>query len=518
MTNKQEKPVMLMILDGWGLGPKNDHNAVHKAHTPNLNHLMQHYPHTVIHAASEAVGLPPHTMGNSEVGHINIGAGRTVYQSLMRVNVAIKDGSFFKNEVLLKAIAQVKAHQSNLHLMGLVSEGPVHSHFDHLLALLKMAKDNGITKVFVHAFMDGRDTPPDSGQGFMQRLVDFMQQEGVGQVATIVGRYWAMDRDKNYDRVQRAYEAMVEGRGVQERDPVEAIARSYAQGPDHFDEFIEPMVMVDEQQHPVGLIKDNDAVIFFNFRPDRAKEMTYAFTQEAFEGFSRKNRPSTLFVKMTQYAQDLTENVVFGPTRLEKTLGEVLADHELPQLRIAETEKYAHVTHFFNGATDEIFPLEERQLIPSPKEVEGKYERKPEMSAFTITDTLLPLLAEDRFKVIVLNFANCDMVGHTGVMEAAVKAMEAVDTNVGRIVKSVLDKNGTVIITADHGNAEEMMNDEGKAVTQHSTNDVPLILVSNEAHDWKLMEGSLGDIAPTILHLLHISKPPQMTGHSLIVE
>lgn len=518
MPDKQEKPLMLMILDGWGLGPKNEHNAIYKARTPNLDHLMKHYPHTIIHAAGEAVGLPPRTMGNSEVGHINIGAGRTVYQSLMRINVAIQDGSFFKNDVLLKTMDHVKTHQSSLHLMGLVSEGPVHSHFDHLLALLKMAKNHGLKKVFVHAFMDGRDTPPDSGKGFMQNLVAFMQREGVGRVGTISGRYWAMDRDKNYDRVKRAYEAMTEGKGTLATDPVEAIAGSYALGPDHYDEFIEPIVMVDRDQKPLGLIQNDDAAVFFNFRPDRAKQMTYAFTQKDFKGFERQSCPQTFFTKMTRYAEDLGDNVVFGPMHLEKTLGEVLADYQLPQLRIAETEKYAHVTHFFNGATDEIFPLEERKLISSPKDVEGKYERKPEMSAFAITDTLLPLLAEDRFKVIILNFANCDMVGHTGVMEAAVQAMEAVDTNVGRIVKSMLEKNGVVIITADHGNAEKMTDTNGKAVTQHSINDVPLILVGHEVQDFKLKEGSLGDIAPTLLDLLEIPKPPQMTGHSMIVK
>lgn len=518
MSTSQEKPLMLMILDGWGIGQAGKQNAIEQARTPNLDHFMKTYPHTVIQAASEAVGLPPETMGNSEVGHINIGAGRTVYQSLMKINNAIATGAFYQNEVLQKGINHVKHADSTLHLLGLVSEGPVHSHMSHLFALLKLAKDQGVTKVMVHAFMDGRDTPPDSGKGYMQKLVDYMNELGIGQVATISGRYWAMDRDKNYDRVKRAYEAMVDGRGQQEQDPIEAIAKSYAKGPEYFDEFIEPVVITDSTGQPLSRIQDHDCAIFFNFRPDRAKQLAYALEMENFREFERTRRPKLLLIKMTQYAQDLNENVVFGPTALKHTLGEVLADHQLPQLRIAETEKYAHVTHFFNGATDEVFPLEERRLIASPKDVAGKYEKKPEMSAYSITSELLPLIAAKKYKVIILNFANCDMVGHTGELSAAIKAMEAVDENVGKIVEAMLEQDGTVIITADHGNAEEMLDAAGKVVTKHSTNDVPLILIGKETGHLSLSQGTLGDIAPTMLDLLSIAPPQEMTGHSLICK
>jgi 2,3-bisphosphoglycerate-independent phosphoglycerate mutase len=507
------KPLLLMILDGWGEHPHSDHNAISRAATPNMTRLSREYPCTQLDASGMAVGLPDGQMGNSEVGHLNIGAGRIVYQDLTRITKAIQDGSFFRNEVLLDCMAKTKASGGALHLAGLLSDGGVHSHNTHLYALLEMAAKQGIRDVFVHCLLDGRDTPPKSGEEYLAQLKAALERIGTGRIATVIGRYYAMDRDKRWDRVEKAYDAMVLGDGLEFASAKFAIDQSYLDGVT--DEFVLPSVIV-EGGEPVGRVKDGDGFIFFNFRSDRAREISRAFTDPDFDGFARKRWPQLAsYVCMTVYDETFDLPVAFAPVELKNILGEVLGRSGLKQLRIAETEKYAHVTFFFNGGNETPFPGEERILIPSPREV-PTYDKKPEMSARLVTEELLRWLEEDKFDFIVLNFANADMVGHTGKLTAAVKAIEAVDECVGRIVEKVLERKGCALITADHGNAETMVDEKGGPHTAHTTEPVPFILVDDTRKDAALKTGILADIAPTVLNLLGVPKPSEMTGKSLL--
>lgn len=508
-----KKPVMLMILDGFGISPNKEGNAVAAANKPNYDRLFNKYPHTELQASGLEVGLPEGQMGNSEVGHLNIGAGRIIYQELTRITKEIKEGTFFTNKALVKAMDEAKENNTSLHLMGLLSNGGVHSHIDHLKGLLELAKKKGLQKVYVHAFMDGRDVAPSSGKEFIVELENAMKEIGVGEIATISGRYYAMDRDNRWERVELAYNAMVLGEGEKASSAVEAIEKSYHDN--KTDEFVLPTV-IEEDGHPVSRIKDGDSVIFFNFRPDRAREITRAIVDTDFAGFERPNM-NTFFVCLTTYDVTIKNvNVAFKPQSLENTLGEYLSSKGKSQLRAAETEKYAHVTFFFNGGVEEANDGEDRLLVPSPKV--ATYDLQPEMSAYELTDKLLSKIDEDRYDLIVVNYANPDMVGHTGVMEAAVKAVEAVDTCVGKVVDKILSKGGAAIITADHGNAEYMWDANTEStVTAHSTNPVPFMVVGEELKDAKLKEdGRLSDIAPTILDMMNLEKPEQMTGHSLI--
>ena len=497
-----KRPLMLMILDGWGIESPGECNAVTCAKTPNYCRLLKEYPHTRLETSGEAVGLPAGQMGNSEVGHLNIGAGRVVYQDLTRIDLAVRTGELSTNPVLRKAVSNVKNKQTALHLLGLLSDGGVHSHLQHLYGLLEMAKQAGVERVFIHAFLDGRDVPPASAREYIGALEHKLRELGVGQVATLGGRYWGMDRDKRWERVEKHYRILVEGTGVKADSALSAVERSYAASVT--DEFVEPTVIVDEQGDPRGLIQDGDSVIFFNFRADRAREITRAFVDQDFEGFTRRKRPQVYFVCLTQYDVTIPAPVAFPPQKLTNTLGEVLAQHGLKQLRIAETEKYAHVTFFFNGGVEAANPGEERILIPSPKV--ATYDLQPEMSAYEVTTRVVQEIEANQYAVIILNFANADMVGHTGDLEC-----------LGQVVKAVLAQNGAVIITADHGNVEEMREPKtGEPCTAHTTNPVPLILVDPEYRGIELLPGSLQDIAPTMLRLLGIPQPVEMTGRSLI--
>lgn len=502
-----KKPVLLMILDGWGIALADKTNAAAMAKTPNLDSYFANYPHTTLEASGKAVGLPAGQIGNSEVGHLNIGAGRIIYQSLTRIDKAIEDGDLYKNEVLGRVMDETKQAGKALHLLGLLSDGGVHSHIEHLLALICMAKVKGLTKIYVHAFLDGRDVGPKTALEYIHELEDGMAQLGVGKIATVSGRYYAMDRDKRWERVERAYKALVLGEGGKAASAAAGVEASYAAGVT--DEFVEPFTVdgVD------GKITAGDGVIFFNFRPDRAREITRALHDEDFPYFARPEgaRPVN-YVCMTQYDATITAPVAFPPEEIKDTLGEVLAQHGLHQLRIAETEKYAHVTFFFNGGVEAPNTNEERILIPSPKV--ATYDLQPEMSAEEVTQALLAELDKDKFDAIILNFANPDMVGHTGVLSAAITAMEKVDDCAGRIVRKVLSLGGSVCITADHGNLEKMAESDGSPNTAHTTNPVPFILVSEE--QYKLHNGILADIAPTLLQLLNIEQPADMTGKSLI--
>lgn len=509
------RPLMLMILDGWGINPNAENNAVTQARTPNLDTLLASYPNAEMLTSGMAVGLPDGQMGNSEVGHLNIGAGRVVYQDLTRITKAIQDGDFFTNPVLLDCLAKTRAAGGRLHLSGLLSDGGVHSHNTHLYALLELAKREGIKDVFVHAILDGRDTPPKSGIDYLAQLEAEISRIGVGSVATVMGRYWAMDRDNRWERVERAYNAIVRGEGAGKSSSADAIEASYAA--DVTDEFVEPAIIIRDGA-PLGKLRDGDGFIFFNFRSDRAREITRALALADCPGFGRENRPSLAsYVCMTEYDATFGLTIAFGPEELKNILGDVLGRAGLRQLRIAETEKYAHVTFFFNGGIEEPFPLEERCLIPSPKEV-ATYDLKPEMSAYLVTDELLRRLESDAYDVVIVNFANADMVGHTGILEAAKKAVEAVDTCVGKIVTKVREKGGAVIITADHGNAEMMADETGGPHTAHTNGPVPLILVDDNRKGAKLRAGTLADIAPTMLEILGISQPAEMTGKSLIAK
>lgn len=509
-----KKPVMLMILDGFGIAEKSEGNAVALAKKPNFDRLVKEYPNTQLQASGMAVGLPEGQMGNSEVGHLNIGAGRIVYQELTRITKSIEDGDFFENEALMKAMKNAKENNASLHLMGLLSDGGVHSHIDHLKGLLEFAKKEGLQKVYVHAFMDGRDVPPSSGKEFIIKAEEIMKEVGVGQIATVSGRYYAMDRDNRWERVQLAYNAIVLGEGEKASSAVEAIENSYHD--EKTDEFVLPCV-IEEDGHPTATIKNGDSVVFFNFRPDRARELTRAINDKEFAGFKRETLNLT-FVTMTQYDKTLEGvNIAFKPQTLVNTLGEYVSSKGLEQLRIAETEKYAHVTFFFNGGVEKENPGEERKVIPSPKV--ATYDLKPEMSAYEVTDELLNRLDQDKYDMIILNFANPDMVGHTGVVKAAVKAIEAVDECLGKIVDKVLEKDGTVFITADHGNAEtEIDFSTGNPFTAHTTNPVPFVWVSNNINGRTLKSGKLADIAPTMLNVMNLEVPKEMTGECLITE
>ena len=505
-----KKPLILMILDGWGINPNPSHNAVALAKTPHLTKYLAEYPHVAIRTSGMAVGLPDGQMGNSEVGHLNLGAGRVVYQELTRVTKSVLDGDFFTNPVLLDCIAKVKASGGRLHLSGLLSDGGVHSHNSHLYALLELAKRQGLAEVFIHCLLDGRDTPPQSGAGYLAELEAEIARIGVGTIATVMGRYYAMDRDNRWDRVEKAYNAIVCGEGEPRASAIEAIERSYAAGV--HDEFVVPAVVAGN-----ATLNDGDGFIFFNFRSDRAREITRAIALDGFEGFERRCRPKLAgYVCLTEYDATFGLPIAFAATGLTNILGAVLADAGLKQLRIAETEKYAHVTFFFNGGVETPFPGEDRALIPSPKEV-ATYDHKPEMSAYQVTDELLARLESDIYDVVILNFANCDMVGHTGVEAAAIKAVETVDACAGRIVARVQEMGGAVLITADHGNAEQMADENGAPFTAHTTNPVWLVLVDDSRKEVTLREGGrLADVAPTMLKMLGLAQPLEMSGESLL--
>ncbi len=496
-----------MILDGWGLAPAGSTNAAAMARTPNLDEFFANYPHTTLQASGRAVGLPAGQIGNSEVGHLNIGAGRIIYQSLTRIDKAIENGELLQNPVLEQVMDQILAAGKALHLLGLLSDGGVHSHIEHLLALLRMAKAKGLQHVYVHAFLDGRDVGPKTALTYIAQLEATMHEIGVGQLATVSGRYYAMDRDKRWERVERAYNVIVGRADKTAASAAAGVEASYAAGVT--DEFVEPFAVAGVP----GAVKAGDGVIFFNFRPDRAREITRALHDEDFTYFARPAdvRPVN-YVCMTQYDATIDAPVAFPPEEIADTLGEVLAKHGLAQLRIAETEKYAHVTFFFNGGVEAPNAGEERILIPSPKV--ATYDLQPEMSAKEVTQALLAELDKDKFDAIILNFANPDMVGHTGVLSAAIAAMEKVDDCAGRIVRRVLELDGSVCITADHGNLEKMAEADGSPNTAHTTNPVPFILVSKQKH--KLHSGILADIAPTLLELLQLEQPKAMTGTSLI--
>ncbi|MEK6794938.1 MAG: 2,3-bisphosphoglycerate-independent phosphoglycerate mutase [Spirochaetota bacterium] len=503
--------VALIILDGYALSSRVEGNAIRAARTPFLDSLFRDHAQTSLASAGEAVGLPEGQMGNSEVGHLNIGAGRIVYQSFTRVSKSIRDGDFFTNKVLLAGIANAIKNESALHLIGLVSDGGVHSHMDHIKAFLQLAKKSGVRKVFVHANLDGRDVPPRSAVGYLKEVESAMASIGVGAIATVSGRYYGMDRDNRWERVEKAYNAYLLGEGVAVKSAVEAVETSYAAGKD--DEFCLPSVVMKDGK-PVAVINDNDTVIFFNFRPDRAREMTKAITAADLDGFARKRTAKVHYVCLTQYDEKLPLPVAYAPEPMTNILAQVLADNTIKELRIAETEKYAHVTFFFNGQVEEPFPLEERVLIPSPKV--ATYDMKPEMSAGEVADRTVSIIEKGTYDVIIMNFANCDMVGHTGSMDAAVKAVEAVDVSVKKVVTAFLAAGGEVLLSADHGNSDEMLMEDGSVSTQHSTNPVPFILASNKKKYALRDGGGLADIAPTMLSLLGVGKPKEMTGHSLI--
>ncbi len=511
-----KKPVVLMILDGYGLNDRCEANAVCEGRTPVMDQLMNQCPFVKGQASGMAVGLPEGQMGNSEVGHLNMGAGRIVYQELTRITKSIQDGDFFENKAFMAAVDNCKKHDSALHLFGLVSDGGVHSHNTHIYGLLELAKRNGLEKVYVHCFLDGRDTPPASGREYVEALEARMAEIGVGKVATVEGRYYAMDRDKNWDRVKIAYDALTRGEGVQSESAPAAIQASYDAG--KTDEFVVPTVITKDGA-PVGMIRENDSVIFYNFRPDRAREMTRAFCDDQFDGFDRGERVKTTYVCFTNYDETIPNKLVaFEKETITNTFGEFLAAHNKTQARIAETEKYAHVTFFFNGGIEEPNPGEDRFLIPSPKEV-ATYDLKPEMSAPGVCDKLVESIKSGKYDVIIINFANPDMVGHTGVEAAAIKAIETVDACVGRAVDAIKEVNGVMFICADHGNAEQLVDYEtGDPFTAHTTNPVPFILV-NADPSWKLREGGcLADIAPTLIQLMGMEQPKEMTGKSLLIS
>ena len=500
-------PTTLIIMDGFGLRKETEGNAVAAAETPRLDRFFQEFAHTRLSASGLDVGLPAGQMGNSEVGHTNIGAGRVVFQDLPRISKSIADGDFFENPAYLHAMDACREHDSSLHLMGLLSDGGVHSHLEHLFALMKMAKDRGLEKVYIHAFLDGRDVSPTSGADFVAQTVEKCRELGVGKIATVMGRFYAMDRDKRWDRVEAAYDAMVYGEGASVNPvPVAAVTDAYANGVT--DEFVEPVIC-----DPEGTVSDHDSVIFFNYRPDRAREITRAFVDPDFNGFTRQYFPVT-FVCTTEYDASMPNvEVAFPRISVRNGLGEYLSSMGLTQLRIAETEKYAHVTFFFNGGVETQFPGEDRVLVPSPKV--ATYDLQPEMSAVEVADRCVERIESGAYDVIILNFANCDMVGHTGVFDAAVKAVETVDTCVGRVVDATLKMGGIAMITADHGNAEVMTQPDGSPMTAHTTNLVPFILCGAGT---ELREGRLADIAPTILDVMGLAVPEEMDGQTLIVK
>jgi 2,3-bisphosphoglycerate-independent phosphoglycerate mutase len=506
------KPVALIILDGFGLRADVTGNAVAQANKPNYDRYWSHYPHTTLTASGEAVGLPDGQMGNSEVGHLNIGAGRIVYQDLTRISKSIRDGEFFDNETLLGAVRHAKSRGKKLHLYGLLSDGGVHSHISHLFAILELAKKEELEDVYIHAFLDGRDVSPDSAKGYVEQLLAKIDEIGVGRIATVQGRYYAMDRDKRWERTEKSYRAMVYGDGPRYVDPLKAVVESYEKSV--FDEFVMPTVIVGADDKPVGLVESEDSVVFFNFRPDRAIQLSQVFTNEDFQGFDRgSNHPVGLhFVCLTLFSESVNGYVAYAPKNLDNTLGEVLAQNGKTQLRTAETEKYPHVTFFFSGGRDKELPGETRVLINSPKV--ATYDLQPEMSAYELAASTVREIQADKHDAIILNFANPDMVGHSGMLEPTIKAVEATDECLGQVVEAVLAKGGVCIITADHGNADMVFDENGRPHTAHTTNPVPLIVTRAGA---SLREGGiLADIAPTMLDLLGLVRPDEMTGSTLI--
>lgn len=506
-----KKPTVLMILDGYGISNETEGNAIAQAKTPVMDEILKKYPHVKGDASGMAVGLPDGQMGNSEVGHTNMGAGRIVYQMLVKITKDIEDGTFFENKALVKAMENCKQKDSSLHLMGLLSPGGVHSHMEHLYGLLEMAKKNGLSKVYVHAYLDGRDVPPSSAVEYMEEAVAKIKEIGVGSVATICGRFYAMDRDNAWDREEKAYAALVYGEGVEETDAVQAIKNSYAN--DVTDEFMLPTV-VDKN----GMIKENDSVIFFNFRPDRARQLTRAFVDADFTGFERRNGYFPLtFVCMAQYDAEMPNVLVaYPPEELKMTFGEYLSKNGKTQLRLAETQKYAHVTFFFNGGEEKQFEGEERILVDSPKV--ATFDEKPEMSAYEVCDNLVEAIKSDKYDVIIVNFANPDMVGHTGIIEAAIKAIEAVDECVGKALNAVLEVDGQMFICADHGNAEKLLDEDSSPFTAHTTNPVPFIVVNYDDNAVLREGGCLADIVPTLIEMMGMEQPAEMTGKSLLVR
>ncbi|MDE6904646.1 MAG: 2,3-bisphosphoglycerate-independent phosphoglycerate mutase [Lachnospiraceae bacterium] len=510
-----KKPTVLMILDGFGLNEKTEGNAVVQAKTPVIDGLMRDCPFVKGNASGLAVGLPDGQMGNSEVGHLNMGAGRIVYQELTRITKEIEDGDFFKNPELLQAVANVKANNSKLHLYGLLSDGGVHSHITHLYGLLELAKREGISQVYVHCFLDGRDTSPTAGKGFIEALEGKMKEIGVGKIASICGRYYVMDRDNRWDRVEAAYRALTLGEGNQAASPGEAIAASYAE--DKTDEFVMPTVITEDGK-PLAVIEDKDSIIFFNFRPDRAREITRAFCSDEFDGFDRGARKDVTYICFTEY--DVTipnKEIAFKKVELKNTFGEYLAEHGKTQARIAETEKYAHVTFFFNGGVEEPNKGEDRILVKSPKV--ATYDLQPQMSAPEVCEKLVDAIKSDKYDVIIINFANPDMVGHTGILEAAVKAVETVDACVGKAVDAIKEVNGQMFICADHGNAEQLVDYEnGGSFTAHTINPVPFILVNYDDAYTLRENGCLADIIPTMIEMMGMEQPEEMTGKSLLIK
>lgn len=505
-------PVALIILDGFGLRDETQGNAVAQANKPNFDRYWKEFPHSTLKASGEAVGLPEGQMGNSEVGHLNIGAGRIVYQSLTRVNIAIREGEFAENDTFHGAMNHVKEKGSNLHLFGLLSNGGVHSHIDHLFALLRLAAKEGVKNVYIHGFLDGRDVGPQTAKTFIEQAEEKMKEYGVGEFATISGRYYSMDRDKRWERVEKSYRSMVYGEGPSYSSAMECVEDSYSNG--IYDEFVLPSVITKENGEPVATIQDDDAVIFYNFRPDRAIQISNTFTNKDFRSFERgdKHPENLYFVCLTHFSETVDGYVAFKPVGMDNTLGEVLSQNNLTQLRIAETEKYPHVTFFMSGGREQEFPGEERILINSPKV--ATYDLQPEMSAYEVTEALINEINQDKFDAIILNFANPDMVGHSGMLEPTIKAIETVDECLGRIVDLITSKGGTAIITADHGNADEVITPEGTPMTAHTTNLVPVIVTKKDVglRD----DGILGDLAPTMLDLLQVKQPSEMTGKTLI--
>ena len=515
------RPAVLIIRDGWGYNPnpsENEHNAIKVANTPIDDMLMAEYPNCVIHTSGRAVGLPKGTMGNSEVGHQNLGAGRIVPQESVRLSIAIEDGSFFENKVFLELIEYIKEHNGRLHLLGLCSDIGVHSLLNHLYGLLELAKRSGIENIFIHAFMDGRDSPPDSGTGYLEQIEKKAAEIGTGKIATVMGRFYAMDRDSRWDRVQRAYECMRFGKGNKAKSAAEAIKKSYEN--EVTDEFVEPTCIVNEENEPVGTVDDGDGVIFFNFRGDRPREITRAFVQDDFKDFTRATKADIRYVCMTEYDATIPAQVAFPkPPKMKNILAAYLSSLGLKQFRCAETEKYAHVTFFFNDYTEKPFAGEDRQIVPSPRV--RTYDLKPEMSAYEVAEVSLERLDSDKYDVIVMNFANPDMVGHTGILEAAVKAAETVDECVGKILDKVKSMGGAAIITADHGNFERMaeVNDETRPHTAHTVGDVPLIVFDERFKECKLRQGgNLADVGPTLLEMMSLPQPEEMTGKSLLIR
>jgi 2,3-bisphosphoglycerate-independent phosphoglycerate mutase len=510
------KPVLLVVLDGWGLRAQREANAIALAGTPSMDALTREFPSTQLETSGLSVGLPEGQMGNSEVGHTNLGCGRIVYQDLVRINRAVEDGSFFQNDALVQACRRARAHGGALHLAGLLSDGGVHSSLEHLAACLELARREGVARCHVHAFMDGRDTPPRSGAGFMRQLQQRMAQAGIGDVATVHGRYYAMDRDKRWDRVAQAWAAMVRGEGFRAGSGLAAVEASYAR--EETDEFIKPTVIVDADGKPVGTIRDGDSVLFFNFRSDRARELTRALADPGFKEFERPVVPKlSAYVCMTQYDETFTWPVAFPPQSLEQIFPELVSKAGLKQLRCAETEKYAHVTFFFNGGRETVFPGEERILVPSPREVKT-YDQKPEMSAREVTDKLVAALGTGAYGFALVNYANPDMVGHTGILDAAIKAVRVVDECVGRLAATARQQGMAMLVTADHGNCE-MMTDPvtGQPHTAHTLNPVPFILADPDYRGVKLRsKGVLADVAPTALQVMGLPQPKEMKGLGLV--